>query len=66
MPSLAEHFGDRLVRELIENDFKSLFASKKNSPNHLSKTDTLLKYVLKIDLILVQKERAELISLKSI
>ena len=48
---LAEHFGNILVREFTEDDFKPLFASKNYSPNLLSKTKTLFNYAVKKGLI---------------
>lgn len=48
---LANNFGDMLVREFTEDDFKPLFAKKNYSPNLLSKTKTLFNYAVKKGLI---------------
>ena len=44
---LSDHFGDILVREFTEDNFKPLWASKDYSPNLLSKTKTLFNYAVK-------------------
>ena len=44
---LADNFGDILVREFTEDNFKPFFASKNYSPNLLSKTKTLFNYAVK-------------------
>ena len=44
---LSDQFGEMLVREFSEDDFKPLFASKNYSPNLLSKAKTLFNFAVK-------------------
>ena len=48
---LSEYFGEMLVREFSEEDFKALFVLKNYSPQLLSKTKTLFNYAVKKGLI---------------
>ena len=48
---LDDHFGDMLVREFTENDFKPFFSKMGFSPQLLSKTKTLLNYAVKEGII---------------
>ena len=48
---LNDYFGDKLVREFTEKDFKPLFSSKNFSPQLLSKTKTLFNFAVKEGII---------------
>jgi len=46
-----DHFGDKLVREFTEKDFRPLFSRKNFSSQLLSKTKTLLNFAVKEGII---------------